>query len=370
VDFSRSKYKSSSSFYKAKAVRGALRVYLRTLLKWSPLEDPEPGYSVVIASNFNLRGILDANLQLIAKQAHDNMKALFIVFEVTEEDFPADFRDDILRRYAKLPIQFVFYDRFQSKGLRAIDWLWTYAWLSWCKAISICRTRYLILHDYDALPIRPDFFEDRYRRIREGGETYLGCTHYLFHGVTLEDQLATTWELVVDAKFIRQRFRPIDIFNHVTRHGDRLLDLDTFLNAQRTAGTIKVDPAEVPGELVHLAQVISQHTQVMNGRQKVVDTVVFVPYMYFVAGTPEPIERMIKVLDASVWPDLDYMGKPVQTTRLDSALADWVVRHIEATELAIAGSTRPRAAAYCKALRGFAARGEARAKIPEQALAA
>jgi hypothetical protein len=92
--------------------------------------------------------------------------------------------------------------------------------------------------------------------------------------------------------------------------------------------------------------------------------------MYFVSGTPEPIEKMIKVLDASVWPDVDYMGKPVQTPRLDKALADWIVRHIEATELAVAGSTRPLAAAYCKSLRGFAARGEERAKVPEQALAA
>ena len=362
VDFGRSKYKNWLQFYKAFVVRGALRAYLRTLLRWSPLENAEPGYSVVIACNYNLREILHANLKLIAKQDHASMRALFIVFEVTEDEFPEDFRQRVLREHSSLPIQFVFYNRYQSRGLRAIDWPWTYAWMSWCKAIALCRTRFLILHDYDALPIRRDFFEDRFRRIAEGGKTYLGCSYYCYNGFVPADELATTWELVIDVGFVRERFAPVDAFNQVKRLGDRLLDFDTFLFMQKCAGKTEVIQAEVPQELVHLSQVISQHTQVLNGRQKSADNVLFVPYMLFVSGSPEPIEQMSETLKMSSWPNLVYFGKPIQTVALDWSHADWIGLHIRATEVALVGAVRPAAERYCTELLKYVERS--RIKLP------
>ena len=367
VDFARSKYKSWPQFYKKVAVRAVLRAYLRTLLKWEPLEDPEPGYSVVIACNYNLRGILDANLQLIAKQDVSNMKALFVAFETTEREFPRAFIDDTLRRYPHLPIEFLFYDAYQSKGLRTIDWPWTYAWLSWCKATALCRTRYLLLHDYDALPVRRDFFEDRYRLIREGGQVYLGCDFYRHNWITTDDKLAATWELMFDVCFVRRRFRPVDIFNVVRRYGDRLLEFDTFLDAQKRDGTTSVVVAEVPGELVHLSQVISQHTQVLNGRQKSADNLLFVPYMLFVSGSPRTMEEMTETLKDSAWLDLVYFGKTIKTPDLDWARAEWITRHIRATELSLNGEVRPAVEGYCDALFRYVGTGGERSKVPHGA---
>ena len=141
IDFERSKYKSWSVFYWNSFRRSFLVALLRTLVRWTPMKDPEPGYTVIIACNYNLRMILDTVLQLIVRQDTTNLRELMVAFELTEDQFPESFKQHIHERFPSLPITFLTYNRPQSFWARAIDWPWLYSWMSWCKGISLSKTR-------------------------------------------------------------------------------------------------------------------------------------------------------------------------------------------------------------------------------------
>ena len=356
IDYKRSKYKSLLKFHLHRLQRLPLVLLLRTLIRWGPMKDPEPGYTVIIACNYNLRTILDTVLQLIARQDTTNLKELMVAFELTERQFPESFKRGILERFPGLPITFLTYGPMQSFWARAIDWPWLYSWMSWVKGISLSRTRYVLIHDYDALPIRRDFYEDRYRRMRELGQTFLGVSPYLSNGMVPEDGLASTWELMIDAQAIRARFHPVDIFNRVGRLKDRLVEFDTFLYAQTQIGPTTISPVELPADLVHLGQVISQHTQVLNGRQKVAECLLFIPYMMYVAGSGEAMQATIEALQDGKWPLITYFGKVVDLSKLDRPLAEWMTLLAEQVELTLVGEVRLEVREYFSAIQHFAAR--------------
>ncbi len=354
IDYKRSKYKSKLAFHVRRLQRLPLELLLRTLVRWGPMKSYEPGYTVIIACNYTLRTILDTVLQLIVRQDTDNLKELMIAFELTEAQLPESFRREIKERYPSLPITFITYTPMQSFWARAIDWPWLYSWMSWCKGIARCRTRYVLIHDFDALPIRRDFYEERYRLINELGPTFLGVSPYLSNGIVAEDGFASTWELMIDIQAIRARFRPIEIFNRIGRLDDRLVEFDTFLYAEWKVGSTLMLPVEQPADLVHLGQVISQHVQVLNGRQKVAECLLFIPYMMYVAGSGEAMRRTTGALEAGKWPMIEYFGKPVEMSRLDRELADWMALLAEQVERTLAGEVRPEAREYFSAIRNFA----------------
>jgi hypothetical protein len=359
IDFERSKYKSWSLFHWNHFRRSFLVALLRTLVRWGPMKDPEPGYTVIIACNYNLRMILDTVLQLIVRQDTTNLRELMVAFELTEDQFPESFKRHILERFPSLPITFLTYDRAQSFWARAIDWPWLYSWMSWCKGISLSRTRYVLIHDYDALPIRRDFFEERYRLMQELGTTFVGVSPYLSNGIVAEDGFASTWELMIDAQVIRDRFQPVEIFNRLGRLQNRLVEFDTFLYAQWRIGSTTILPVELPADLVHLGQVISQHTQVLNGRQKVAECVLFAPYMLYVAGAGELMQATREAIRTGKWPMITYCGKTVDLSKLDRPLAEWMTQLAEQVERTLVGETRLEVRDYFKAIQNFAERERA-----------
>ena len=359
IDFKRSKYKSLHSFHWNRFRRGFLVALARTLVRWRPMKDPEPGYTVIIACNYNLRMILDTVLQLIVRQDTTNLKELMVAFELTESQFPESFKRHILERFPSLPITFLTYSRYQSFWARAIDWPWLYSWVSWVKGISLSKTRYVLIHDYDALPIRPDFFEERFRLMQELGTTFVGVSPYLSNGIVAEDGFASTWELMIDAQVIRDRFRPVEIFNRIGRIDDRMVEFDTFLYAQGKLKSTTIVPVELPADLVHLGQVISQHTQVLNGRQKVAECLLFAPYMLHVAGAGEMMRSTKDALHVGKWPMITYCGKPVELSKLDRPLAEWISQLAEQVEHTLVGETRPEVQEYLKAIHEFVSRKQA-----------
>ena len=356
IDYKRSKYKSLASFHLNRLRRWPLVLLLRTLVRWGPMKDPEPGYTVIIACNYNLRNVLHTVLQLIVRQDTTNLKELMVAFELTDRQLPESFRRGVLDRFPGLPITFLTYSPMQSFWARAIDWPWLYSWMSWVKGISRSKTRFVLIHDYDALPIRRNFFEERYRLMQELGETFLGVSPYLSNGIVVEDGFASTWELMIDAQAIRARFRPVEIFNRVGRQKDRLVEFDTFLYAQSLVGATTISPVELPADLVHLGQVISQHTQVLNGRQKVAECLLFIPYMLYVAGSGDAMQATIKALRDGTWPMITYFGKRVELSKLDAPLAEWMTLLAETVEQTLLGETRPEVRDYFHAIQYFATR--------------
>ncbi len=109
----------------------------------------------------------------------------------------------------------------------------------------------------------------------------------------------------------------------------------------------------MPADLVHLTQVISQHTQAMNGRQKVVDHVLFIPYMMYVAGVEEPLQVTGEALRNGKWPVINYFGKDVQLSGLNPKLAAWMTELADQAERTLVGETRLPVREYFQAIESF-----------------
>src|SRR5690606_13148158 len=109
--------------------------------------------------------------------------------------------------------------------LARLAWSKCYSWLSWCLGLAEVKTRHALLHDFDAFPLDPGFFSERYRLIRETGVEYLGIQPYVVNGYRAVEGFAATWEMMFDAAFFRERFRPLDVFPRPRRVNGRWLTL-------------------------------------------------------------------------------------------------------------------------------------------------
>src|SRR4051794_3599427 len=77
----RGKYTNPAKFHAARARRAALRRLVGPFLRWRPLADPRPGYSILIGCNAPLAPMLGANLQLLARQDLSDLDKILIVFD-------------------------------------------------------------------------------------------------------------------------------------------------------------------------------------------------------------------------------------------------------------------------------------------------
>ena len=67
--------------------------------------------------------------------------------------------------FERFAVRLIGYDERQHRIARRISWGWVYGWMSWCLAIRHARTRAVIIHDLDAMPLEAEFFERALRTI-------------------------------------------------------------------------------------------------------------------------------------------------------------------------------------------------------------
>src|SRR5262249_34541132 len=157
-----------------------------------------------------LLSMLGVNLRMLAAQRRENMREVLIVFDRRRSAAHATLEDRVRAEHPGLPARFLYYTGRQERIARLIRWGWVYSWMSWCKGLAECSTRYAILHDFDAILIRPDVLEERYAQISRRAHEFVGVRQYEGNGVEAADNLVTTFELILDAAFVRRAFRPID----------------------------------------------------------------------------------------------------------------------------------------------------------------
>jgi len=223
------KYTTRSAYLKAKLRRGVIRAMIRPLAKWSRIASPEPGYSLVIACHAALARLALPSLELAARQDLTDLKETIIALDGRSTDYTRKFEDDARRIAPALNISFIYQSPRESWVCRKINWGWVDCWLSYCKALAAVKTKWAMLHDMDAMLLTPTVFRERHEAIRTRGDQYLGYRWYNGNGVAREDQIAYIVEMILDAQFVRERFRPIDLFNNVTLFKGRTIDFDTML---------------------------------------------------------------------------------------------------------------------------------------------
>ena len=234
--------------------------------------------------------------------------------------------------------------------------------MSWCLGIAATKTRYALLHDFDAMLIRPGILEDRYQAIKQRGDEYVGMTYYNGNGVVPDDKLVTTFELIFDAEFARRQLRPIDVFNNVKYTNGKMIKFDTFLYTQSRKGKISTLPIPVE-EMVHPSQVITEFTELLSGRSnRGMGNCLFVAYFMFASNYEEPLRETVAVLESGQWPNIPFFGKTLDLSRLTEVHTAWIVKQVATLETAMVGEVRPLAREFINAITAFTQRPLARAE--------
>jgi hypothetical protein len=113
-----------------------------------------------------------ANLAGLGAAGATNLREVILTIDGSEEEVGFNVVERAREVAPGLPVRVIHYTEKQRAVTRKIDWGWVYAWLSWCVGIANTTTRYAMLHDFDALLLRPDVLEERYREIRARWSTW------------------------------------------------------------------------------------------------------------------------------------------------------------------------------------------------------
>lgn len=350
------KYTNPLKYLAARLSRIPLRTAIRPLVRWSPLLEPRDGYTVIIGCSTQLVGMLGVNLRMVAAQRRENLAEVIIVFDRRRSEAHAALEARLRQDHPDLPVRFLYYSLAQERVARIIRWGWVYSWMSWCKGIAQTTTRYAVLHDFDAILIRPDVLEERYTEIRRRGHEFIGVRNYEGNGVQASDNLVTTFELIFDAVFVRRTFRPIEIFNHVTTFNGRTVDFDTFLYAESRYGTRSVLPVHEE-DMVHPSQMICQYVDHQNGRLPAIEpnNLLLIPYFMYLSGDPNPLRRQFRDLRQRRGRSVLCFDRPADLSRLSASHAAWLTKQSLRLERAIAGEPREEVRSYFEEIEAMVA---------------
>jgi hypothetical protein len=342
------KYRSLPRYLVARALRTALRAAIRPLVNWQPLAAPADGYTILIGAASRLHQILPPNMELIARQDLRDLREIIVVFDTVATPALRAMVAEIRRRHPALPLRDLYYTPFQAALSRRLGLPYVYSWLSWSVGLAASQTRYAYLHDYDAFLLNPRICRDRYEAIVARDDQYVGIRWYdAANGIVAADGLATTFEMIFDAAFVRQHFRPVELFNAISVLNGRTVDFDTLLYAQTQRGRSSVLP--IPEEeLVHPSQVITHftdYTQRAGYTPPPHSNLLMIPYFVSVGGHDgllNEISAAVQTTPAAV----PFFGRCLDVRRLTAAHAQWLRKQALRIEAAVFGTPRPSVATY------------------------
>jgi hypothetical protein len=356
----RGKYTTLGSYYAAHCKRGLLRASLRGLLQWGPIDEPEAGYTIIIACHGPLAPMVLPSFELLSRQDLTHLRQIILSFDRPEHPSLRSLSSQIAEKHPHLNLRVLYQSSREAWLLRKIGWGWVDCWLSYAKGIALSSTRNAILHDMDCMLLRPDFFEQRYRLILETGDHFLGTEWYEGNGVTPEDQLAYIVEMAFDAAYIRSTCRPLDLFNVIGRLGERSVDFDTLLYPQTRTSRRSMVPVN-EDDMVHPSQVVSQYTLLSRKSYRPLprNNALFIPYFYYLAGDEDPLGEATRALQNAA-SQIDVLGRTLDVSRQTIAHAAWLFKQATRIENAVAGAVRAKPADYFRSICDVAARNAAK----------
>jgi hypothetical protein len=350
--------------------RFPMHLLLHGLVSWEQLDDPAPGYTVVIASMAALAPLVTANLRLVARQVNTRMQELILIVDCPDDRIPDTIREAVRECSELIRIRVLGYSGWQNFVARQLNWGWVYSWLSWSLAIAHTATRAVIIHDLDALPIYPRLFESLYDNWLDERAEFCGISRYRGNGVTEEMNLVTTFELVVDASYLRERFRPFDLFNKLRLIEGRLADLDTMLYVQMQSRRRALCHV-CETQLVHPSGVICQFTDFVAGRTAFKErchNLLMLPYLFYLGGDSTMLSAIGQQVARETSKTIRFLGRELYINAIPPSHWAWMEKQIRRLEHAHVGNTRPEVAEY---LAGFIRRaGEYRTAGREKGLTA
>ena len=309
-----------------------LRQRLKGLVNWEPLDDPQPGCTIVIGMCSRLPSLLVANLRCLAASRWPDLKAIVVAVDAPDILGRETVEVAAKAMFPGIPVEFAYYSEVQASVARRINLPCPHAWLSWCVGISRVRTRHVLIHDYDAL-ILGRGLERRYRTFCESNAVVQGVTWYATNGIEEADHLVTTFEQLCDASWLRS-LAPLDLFNVLRVKDGRSIHYDITLDVQErllNPDQRQVEPMTAD-ELVHPSQMIHQYTMFKRRPAKRLPcfSVPLIPFFSFLGGDDGAIARATQALRNSNSQRVDLVGDGtlMNLELLDTVQVDWALKQI------------------------------------------
>ena len=152
-------------------MRFPVNALLSTRVTWEPPGGFVDGYSIAMECVAPLAPLAVANLRLCAKNGGHRLCGSLPSSIALREDIPECVIETASEISSSIKVTLPVYDARQYRVDRLLNDGWVYAWISWCLAIVRSKTWAVIIHDLDAMPIRPMLFERIYdHRLRAKAE--------------------------------------------------------------------------------------------------------------------------------------------------------------------------------------------------------
>jgi hypothetical protein len=329
-----------------RAIRGALR----PLLRWTPLDDPEPGFSIVVSAPWALRHLLPVNLHFIERTDRRELRRVHVVFDRLPRPGGEAFVERMEAAFPALPLAFRFYPRAAGRVAERVDTSAVYHALCTVLGLGDCRTRYAVLHDFDLYPLVPNYFTEIVRALKERDLRFSGVQLTRFDGLTERDRILGTWALGIDAGWLRSTCRPVDCFHRHARLGGRLIALEPYAWLQ--SRTPQRDRVGTLGEasFSHVYNLASSYLQLAHGRRILVSwRLHFLWYLEYLAGRPERLVEAMASMEGATGPELAVDGLRADFSKVHVTCANVLRKSVEPMEAALFGSMRDRVRQYLDA---------------------
>ncbi len=245
--------------------REVLKRLVSPFLQWEPIHDAVAGFTIVLGAPWQLRELLDVNLQFLARQDLAGLDQICIVFDRDERSGASELIESTRRRFPQLPLQFDFHSPRLSSLLQFINQSKFYASTNWCMGLKRCRTQYAILHDFDLYPLDVGFFQKIIADMRQDQLRFSGAEYTHYDSLTDTDGIIGTWELGIDAQWLRSHTKPIDCFHSVERVNGRMVDLDAFSSLQYQTQKRRLATGVGAGSYAHVKNLCSTFLRFESG---------------------------------------------------------------------------------------------------------
>ncbi|MDJ0615314.1 MAG: hypothetical protein QNJ63_00990 [Calothrix sp. MO_192.B10] len=336
-----------------------LRTILRTTARWSPLKDPAEGYTVIIGVPWQLWELIDIPLLSLQRANISSCREVILAVDTTEAQLQKKYGADgiarTLENYANLQPRLLYYNRWQQNVCGVLRWNWIDCWLTWVIGLSATKTRFALLHDFDAVVIDPEFCQKHFNLIAETDSAFVGVQIDKAFDSYQGAKIFRTIELMLDASLVRSQFAPVDLFNRPRMLGKARILCDILRDIQlRVPQQKRLFHKLKEDQIVHPSQVVSQWHQLRKAAGRFTPIgycpLLVVPYFRHIKGDSTSLIRLTENLQAGNMV-IEFEGSSLDLSRLNPVGREWIAKQIERLDIYFSGTVTDIVKIYCDQIR-------------------
>lgn len=338
----------------------ATRETIGRLMHWPAMKQPVEGYSIILGVPWMLRHVLSVNLRAISRCDLSRVVDIHVILDRPEKPGMRAYIAEHTKAWPDLPLRFSWQPRATGSICERVNVSTFYNGLNILTALSQCRARAAVLHDFDLYPLRADYFEKLGARILDDGLRFAGLERTVYDGLREDDDIYGTWGLSMDAAWLRNDRRPGEILHRQERLDDgRLIRLDPFswmqLSEPKRGGVEGMTPADV----CHVKNLCSTYLR-LQSRQPVhvAWRLHYLAYLEDVsAGTEERMRDTIAQMKAAPERIITMYGQEVDFTGVHWTCGNVLRREIFKLDEFLHGGVRPGVQEFADVSAEFMLRG-------------